>query len=57
MNLTHLSLYHGRDVDTPPPTNHERRQALRDVIAEHLENNVFQFPVKKDAADVAGVAK
>ena len=57
MNLTHLSLYHSRDVDIPPPTNHERRQALRDALAEHLENNVFQFPVKNDSAVVAGVAK
>ena len=43
MNLTALSLYHGRDVARPVPTNADRLAAFRALIPPPLANGFFRF--------------
>ena len=43
MNLTALSLYHGRNVARPVPTNADRQAAFRALIPPPLANGFFRF--------------
>lgn len=43
MNLTTLSLYPGRDVQRPVPTNEQRIAEFRALVPPPLTNNVFRF--------------
>lgn len=50
MNLTALSLYHGRDASRPVPTNAERIAAFRAIVPPPLVNQVFRFTIKRAKA-------
>lgn len=50
MNLTALSLYPGRDVHRPVPTNAERIAAFRALVPPPLSNQVFRFKTKRAKA-------